>query len=82
MALEQFGIGVLGSIAGGLTVLLVQYVARKTIEERAPLTGSWENHIFDEAGTLVKRDALDVRQRGERINGSIRRVEPSDQTHR
>jgi hypothetical protein len=72
-------IGIASSVAGGLVVLFIQWASGRIQERGAPFTGTWYATIYDDAGVPIKRDIVDVRQRGERLEGTIRRKVPIDQ---
>ena len=80
--MNEWIVGIVGSIVGSLITLLIQIVVRWVREVRAPYTGTWEDKIYNSEGIIVKRDRWICRQRGEEVFGIIVRVFPNDQRHR
>ena len=75
-------LAILWSVAGGVIVLAGQYLVRALSEYRGGYTGIWEDAIFDDAGSIIKRDRVYLRQRGEQVRGWIERLFPAEETHR
>jgi len=80
--MDPISIGIISSIIGGIVVICVQKLVKSIKEKSNPYTGKWENHIYDNNGTVIKRDVIDVRQNGIEMNGTIKREFPPDQIHR
>jgi hypothetical protein len=47
-----------------------------------PMTGTWEDRIYDETGDVVKSDIVELEQSGTEVTGTIRRKVPGDQDSR
>jgi hypothetical protein len=47
-----------------------------------PMTGVWEDRIYDGKGDVVKTDIVELEQRGTEVTGTIRRKVPAGQEHR
>src|ERR1700726_4778120 len=75
-------IGTSTSVAGAVLMLITQSIFWKLRESSGGYTGPWRQNIFDEQGNIVKRDQIDLRQRGELLYGTIKRVFPDEQAHR
>jgi hypothetical protein len=73
---------ILAAIAGGIVILVGQWIFGKVQEKTGGYSGVWEHQIFDNAGQVVKRDRMDLKQRGDRVFGSIERTFPSSLAHR
>ena len=82
MSLNEMILRILCSVIGATLVILVQILIRFISEKRGAFTGKWENHIYNENGEIIKRDSLNVKQRGDLIHGFIKRFQPEDQSHR
>jgi hypothetical protein len=73
---------ILAAIAGGIVILIAQWAYRKYQEKTGGYSGLWEHRIFDAAGQVVKRDRMVLKQRGDRVYGSIERTYPPTHVHR
>ena len=47
-----------------------------------PMTGLWEDRIYDEKGNVVKSDIVELEQSGTEVTGTITRKVPDEQDHR
>jgi len=47
-----------------------------------PMTGVWEDRIYDGKGDVVKIDIVELEQNGTEVTGTIRRKVPGEQEHR
>lgn len=71
--------GILCSVVGGVILHLMKSLAVYISELRGPYTGKWENRIYNSSGGLVKVDRMSLRQRGEEVKGTIKRISPEKQ---
>ena len=47
-----------------------------------PMTGVWEDRIYDGKGDVVKTDIVELEQIGTEVTGTISRKVPNEQEHR
>jgi hypothetical protein len=72
--------GIVGSLIGVPLGLLAQEIIAYIKSRKGPLTDEWEQII--DAGGIAKRDRVRCRQIGDRLEGTIERVEPADQKYK
>lgn len=72
--------GIVGSLIGVPLGLLAQELIAHLKSRKGPLTDEWDQ-IIDEGG-VTKRDRVHCRQIGDRLEGTIERVEPADQKYK
>lgn len=72
-------VGIATSVAGGFVVLFFQWTSARIQEHGEPFTGTWYAKIYNDSGGVAKRDMILVRQRGERLEGTIKREFPIEQ---
>jgi len=51
-------------------------------EQRGPYTGTWYATAYSEKGQSIKHDTFCLKQRGDRITGTISRTFPEEQNYR
>ena len=55
---------------------------KKMKENKAPLSGIWEDEIYDRNGTVIKRDLFYLKQNGDVITGTAKRFYPKEEVGR
>lgn len=80
--MDNFLINLASGLVGAVLVFLVQKAYQYLTEIRAPYTGIWYDSIYDEQGNVIKKDMLNIRQRGDILTGKITRISPIEQQHR
>lgn len=74
-------LGVITSMIGSMLVIGIQLANRRRKESAAPFTGLWDATIYNEDGTVAKRDKVSARQKGDHLQGYIVRQEPTTPQH-
>lgn len=79
---SDFLFRLLSSLIGGVLLLIIQHVYAAVKEGIAPLTGVWEDEIYDENNVVVKRDQYHIRQNGTTLSGTFSRIYPEKEQYR
>jgi hypothetical protein len=74
--------GIICSVIAGLALMPLPYLTARFLERRGKFAGHWIDEIFDPNNEIVKRDEIEMNQRGQEISGTIRRIFPEDQNYR
>lgn len=69
-------------VIGSLIAVLVQHYGSKINQLTGSYSGIWEDEIYDENGSIIKKDRFELRQEGELLKGTIVRFYPEEQSHR
>lgn len=78
-SLWTVAVPIMASIAAIIIWEAAGWIVNRIRENRFGYTGVWEDEIFDSDSTVVKRDSVELRQRGEEVYGNIRRIIPVEQ---
>ena len=81
---SSYIIGISGIIIGiiSIVIALAPLIYKRFKEVRSPYTGIWEDRIYDDNNNVIKRDIFYLKQNGNEIIGTAKRIFPKDQNHR
>lgn len=74
-------IGIVG-IAVTIIIGVTPFIYKRIKEKKAPYTGIWEDKIYDTNNNMVKKDYFYLKQKGNIITGTAKRVFPENQNYR
>ena len=72
-------IALAGLILAAIPLLI--FINENIKRKKSPFTGIWEDEIY-ENGIIVKKDIFFLKQKGDLITGTAKRIFPDDQTER
>jgi hypothetical protein len=75
-------ISIISAIAGAISSLFLKELVDFLKSRDGELSGEWIQIIYDKNGSILKKDIVECYHLGDRLQGTIQRLEPSTDKYR